>query len=217
LATSPDVAAIFALYHIARRLPLAFDPSRLEADLERMDQGWWGAHQGPYHDGAWESVSLWAPRGDLHEQRSTGGEFAATEALERCSYIPQVLDAFPSEKNRVRFMRLKSGGRILRHSDPIERISRDLLRVHVPVRTSADVHFLVNDLEIVMRPGEVWHVDVRFPHEVHNAGVTDRVHLVIDLIGNPATEALLDKAESMGRGRLTQYFASQGAGLRPRT
>lgn len=206
----PDVAAFFALYHIARRLPVTFDAGQLEADLDTMDAGWWGAHIGPYHDGAWESVSLWAPGGDRRAQRSTGEAFGPTEALERCPYVRDVLDAFPAEKDRVRFMRLGAKGRILRHSDPIEQIAADLLRVHVPIRTSPDVRFLVNDIPVVMRPGEVWHVDVRFPHEVHNAGTADRVHLVIDLIGNAATAALLETAESIGRARLTEYFLGSG-------
>jgi aspartyl/asparaginyl beta-hydroxylase len=75
--------------------------------------------------------------------------------------------------------------------------------------TTDDVHFHVNDQRIVMRPGEVWHVDVRFPHEVHNAGTHPRVHLVLDLIGNAETDALLAGAESSGQGRLTEYFFGQ--------
>ena len=210
MAGAAAVAKVFALYHVARRLPCTFDPVRLAADLDGMEVGWWAGHQGPYHDGAWESISLWAPRGDLHEQRSVGGPFGPTEALGRCLYVQEVIEAFSAEKNRVRFMRLRGGGRILRHSDPIERISPDLLRVHVPVRTSPDVHFLVNDIEIVMRPGDAWHVDVRFPHEVTNAGATDRVHLVIDLIGDASTDALLQASTSVGQARLTDYFIQQG-------
>jgi hypothetical protein len=76
----------------------------------------------------------------------------------------------------------------------------------VPVVTSAAVKFWVNDRLVVMRPGEAWHVDVRFPHEVHNQGTADRVHLVLDLIANPATVALLRGAESVGKGFLTGYF-----------
>jgi aspartyl/asparaginyl beta-hydroxylase len=75
---------------------------------------------------------------------------------------------------------------------------------------SGDVqHFHVNDQRIVMRPGEGWHVDGRFPHEVHNAGTHPRVHLVLDLVGNAETDALLAGAESSGQGRLTAYFFGQ--------
>ena len=205
-----DVAAIFARYHIARRLPLTFDAAALAADLAGMPDDWWSVHQGPYHDGGWESISLWAPRGDLHEQRSTGGAFEPTPALARCPSVQLVLDAFPAERSRVRFMRLRPGARILRHSDPIESISSQLLRVHVPILTSPDVHFVVHDTRIEMKPGEVWHVDVRFEHEVYNAGTTDRVHLVVDLIGNAVTDELLEQSESAGQARLVEYFLKQG-------
>lgn len=204
-----DMKAAFALYHIARRLPLTFDPERLLRELAGIDEAWWGAHEGPYHDGAWESVSLWAPAGDRQQQRSFGAPFAATDALNRCAYYADVMAAFPCEKNRVRLMRLRPDGRILRHSDPIHQISDRLLRIHVPIMTSDAVRFLVNDERIVMRAGEAWHVDVRFPHEVHNAGIHPRVHLVLDLVGNAETDALLVGAESSGQGRLTEYFFGQ--------
>ena len=211
--TAFDLTQAFAPQHIARRLAVSFDEAQLAADLARMDEGWWGAHEGPYHDGQWESISLWAPGGDLRQQRSFGAPFAATEALERCTYVPSVLAAFACEKNRIRLMRLRAGGRILRHSDPVEQIDQRLLRVHVPIQTSDAVHFLVNDRRIVMKPGEAWHIDVRFPHEVHNGGTSPRVHLVMDLVGNAATAALLEAAESQGTGSLAQYYMSQ---LKPR-
>jgi len=204
-----DMKAAFAPYHIARRLPLTFDSERLSRDLTGVDEAWWGSHEGPYHDGNWESVSLWAPGGDRQQQRSFGAPFAATEVLDLCPYFAEVMAAFPCEKNRVRLMRLRPGGHILRHSDPIHQISDHLLRVHVPIVTSDDVHFHVNDQRIAMRPGEVWHVDVRFPHEVHNAGIHPRVHLVLDLMGNAETDALLAGAASSGQGRLTEYFFGQ--------
>ena len=86
----------------ARRLGLSFDPDQLASDLQRFDDKWWHRHAGPYHDGAWESVSLWSPRGDPFEQRSFGGAFAATPALALAPAIRKVLDRFPCERNRVR-------------------------------------------------------------------------------------------------------------------
>jgi aspartyl/asparaginyl beta-hydroxylase len=201
-----DLLEALRLHPIARRLDLAFSPERLLADLAAIDESWWGRHLGPYHDGSWESVALWAPRGDRSEQRSGGGTFGATEALERCPYFEQVLAAFPCEKNRVRLMRLRAGGHILRHSDPVHQVAADLIRVHVPVATSPAVRFLVRDQVVRMGPGEVWHVDVRFPHEVRNHAATHRVHLVLDLIPNPAVDALLRSAHAVGYGLLAGYY-----------
>jgi len=191
----------------ARRLALTFDAERLAADLQRLDDPWWHRHAGPYHDGAWESVSLWAPRGDPFEQRSFGGAFAATPALALAPAIRETLDAFPCDRNRIRLMRLNPGGRILRHSDPLHTIDPRLVRLHVPVVTNPDVVFLVNDERVLMQPGETWHVDVRFPHAVENGGTTTRVHLVMDLVRNPALEELLAGGQPVGHGRLWGYYA----------
>jgi quercetin dioxygenase-like cupin family protein len=201
-----DVLEAARPHAFARQLAESFSAERLQADLAGVDPAWWGRHLGPYHDGAWESISLWAPRGDLREQRSLGGAFGPTQALKACPYVAEVLARFPGEKNRVRFMRLRAGGHILRHSDPLHQIDPKLIRVHVPVVTSPAVRFLVNDRRVVMQPGEVWHVDVRFPHEVHNEGDVDRVHLVIDLVANAELRARLAKARSLGRGFLTGYY-----------
>lgn len=199
---------------IARRLELSFDPARLAADLARVHESWWSVHAGPYHDGAWESVALWAPRGDLREQTSKGGAFAATPALSFCPYFQEVLDRFPAERNRVRLMRLRPGGRILRHSDPLHTIAKDLVRLHVPVVTNPDVRFTVDDRRVPLAVGETWLVDVRFPHEVANEGAMDRVHLVLDLIPSGELTALIDRASVLAEGRLAGYYAKHLLGRR---
>jgi quercetin dioxygenase-like cupin family protein len=191
----------------ARRLGLSVDPAPLVADLDRFDDQWWHRHAGPYHDGAWESVSLWSPRGDPFEQRSKGGTFAATPALAVAPAIRQVMDLFPCDRNRIRLMRLRPGGRILRHSDPLHTIDPRLVRLHVPIVTNPDVWFSVNDQRVEMRPGEVWHVDVRFPHAVENRGASTRVHLVLDLVRNPDIDQWLSDGAPAGQGRLFGYYA----------
>jgi hypothetical protein len=197
---------VFGHHAIARRLVPRFDPERLAIDLARVHESWWARHQGPYHDGSWESVALWAPRGDMREQTSKGGDFTATPALRFCPYVAEVLGQFPAERNRVRLMRLRPGGKILRHSDPLHTIARDLVRLHVPMATNAGVRFLVNDVRVPLLAGETWHVDVRFPHEVANEGATMRVHLVMDLILNPEMGRLLDEGTTVGSGFLTGYY-----------
>src|SRR5579862_3808904 len=181
--------------HVALRLPLSFDPDRLAADLDRMEPHWWHAHLGPYHDGGWQAIGLWAPNGDRNCQISSGGAFAATEALARCSYVGEVIDRFPGRKNRVRFLKLRAGGQIFLHSDPLHTIETGIVRIHVPVRTSPAIAFLVHGRRLTMQPGESWYVDVRFKHSVSNPGSADRVHLVIDVVPNPGLSALFAAAQ----------------------
>ena len=202
----PSLEDLIRPKDVALRLPLSFDPDRLAADLDRMEPNWWHAHLGPYHDGNWQAIALWAPNGDRTSQFSRGGAFAATEALRRCDYIGDVIESFPGPKNRVRFLKLRAGGHIFLHSDPLHTIETGIVRFHVPVRTNPSVDFVVDGHRLDMRPGEAWYVDVRFKHSVNNFGAEDRVHLVVDVIPNPALSALLAQAESSGKGMLTGYF-----------
>jgi len=201
------VERFFRRYPIAVRLPLAFDPAPMAEELSRLPSSWWHAHLGPYHNGGWEAISLWAPGGDYRNQTSRGGPFAATEALTRSPQLQRAIDAVPGVKNRVRLMRLRPGGEILRHSDPLTEIDPALLRLHVPITTNPAVDFRVDDRRVTMSAGETWHVDVRFPHQVRNNGADPRVHLVLDVRSSPQLDALFAGGTSLGDGRLTFYFA----------
>jgi|SRR5687767_14350939 len=202
----PSLHDLLKRWDIALRLPLRFDAERLAGDLDRMDPAWWSVHSGPYHDGKWEMIALRSPGGDPTNQTSRGPAFADTPAAARCAYLAEVLDAFPTELNRVRYMRLRAGGHIHRHSDPIQTIDAHLMRIHIPVVTNRDVAFRVDDRRVEMREGEAWFVDIRFPHEVANRGDTDRIHLVIDLLRNDAVARLAAAADSAGKGRLGGYL-----------
>jgi len=205
----PGLGVALRSHPIARRLSFVFDRDRLAAALGGVDESLWRPHEGPYHDGRWESVSLWAPGGDPLNQRSFGAALGPTPVMERCPYFQEVLEAFPCPRSRVRLMRLRPGGHIRRHYDPMDRISTDLLRLHVPIRTSPDVRFEVAGRRIEMRAGETWHVDVRFRHEVRNLASVDRVHLVADLLPGAARERILAGAVPVAHAWLTQYVILQ--------
>ncbi|MBW3564843.1 MAG: aspartyl/asparaginyl beta-hydroxylase domain-containing protein [Acidobacteria bacterium] len=198
-----------APYPIAVRAPLDFETAAIMAEVRPFPEEWWQVHEGPYHNGGWESVSLWAQGGDRTNQRSRGAGFAATEALERTPALQVAIDRFPGERNRVRLMRLRPGGIIRRHSDPMEEIDPNLVRLHVPLQTNDRVTFTVADRVVRMREGETWRVDVRFPHAVRNDGASDRIHLVVDLLISPELDDLLSAGDPVGHGRLTGYFIRQ--------
>jgi mannose-6-phosphate isomerase-like protein (cupin superfamily) len=126
--------------------------------------------------------------------------------LRRCDYLPEVINAFPGRKNRIQFLKLRAGGQIFAHSDPLHQIDTGIVRIHVPVRTNPSVEFTVHGRRIVMQAGQSWYVDVRFRHSVNNPGAEDRVHLVIDVIPNPELARLFAQAASSGQGMLTGYF-----------
>jgi len=201
---------------VARKLPLEFCRDRLNSALSVIPESWWEPHLGPYHNGLWELVALWAPRGDRREQRSLGGPLRATEALEIAPGFADVLDAIPGERNRARLMRLKPGGHIREHSDPTHQISHDLIRLHVPIVSQPGVQFLVNHRRVDLKPGEVWDINVRFRHEVINASATNRVHLVVDVVRNQKLNELLAASQSAGQGYLTRYHLAHSLPARAR-
>jgi quercetin dioxygenase-like cupin family protein len=192
---------------VAVQLPLRFEAEPLRHDVSSLPESWWHRHLGPYHNGGWEVVSLWAPGGDFRNQTTIGAPFAATEALERSPALQRAIDEIPGTKNRIRLMRLRPGGEIRRHSDPLSELDPNLVRLHVPVTTNPSVDFRVNDRRLTMHPGTLWHVDVRFPHAVRNDGTEPRVHLVLDVLRSSELDALFAAGEEIARGRLTFYFA----------
>jgi hypothetical protein len=208
LSTARHIRDAFTRHPTALLLPLMFDSGRMEAEASRIPEDWWHRHQGPYHNGLWESVSLWAPGGDRACQRSFGAPFAPTEALERCGYLREVMEAIPGEKSRVRLMRLRPGGRIFSHTDPSHHAGHGSVRVHIPIRTHHRVSFLVNERPLPMLPGQAWQVDVRFRHAVWNTGEEDRIHLVVDSLGGEEYRRMAAGGEPAGHGLLLLYYVT---------
>jgi hypothetical protein len=190
---------------VALRLPLSFEPDRLAADLDRMEPDWWHGHLGPYHDGNWEAIALWAPNGDRTSQFSKGGAFAATEALNRCSYVGEVIERFPGRKNRVRFLKLRAGGQIFPHSAPLHTIDTGIVRIHVPVRTNPAVEFCAwpSAGHAARRIPVCRYAFQAFRQQFRRRGAGPPGHRCRP---NPGLNALFAAAESSGKGMLAGYF-----------
>ena len=182
------------------RLPLAFDPSGLTADLERLPEDAWTRHFVPEnYTGDWDILPLRAPSGALHpilrivSNPGTSG-WEDTEFLQASGYFKKVLASFACPLNAVRLMRLGGGSQILEHSDPDLTPESGTVRLHIPILTSAEVSFLVNRRPAAMAPGECWYLRLSDPHSVINRGTTPRVHLVIDATVNDWLAGMLATA-----------------------
>lgn len=64
--------------------------------------------------------------------------------------------------------------------------------MHIPVQTNPDVAFYIQEERIPMAEGECWYLNLSLPHRVHNAGTTDRIHLVVDCLVNDWVKELLN-------------------------
>lgn len=172
------------------RLPLAFDPVPLLADIAALERGDWTPHfVKQNYDGDWSVLPLRAQAGVTHPVQliySAPGvtEFVDTPWRARMPGMSAVMDAFACPVRTARLMRLAPGSVIKEHTDHELDVADGFARVHVPIMTNPDVDFRLNGSRVTMAPGETWYLRLADPHSVANAGETARVHLVIDLVVN---------------------------------
>lgn len=172
------------------RLPFAFDPVRLKADLAALHADPWYGHSVPQnYSGHWDVLALRAAAGETHPVRiivvpAGTTKFADQPALARCPYVREVLAAFACPLQAVRLMRLTPGSVIKEHYDHELAIEDGFARIHVPVTTNPQVDFRLNGARVDMAEGSAWYLRLRDPHSVTNSGATDRIHLVIDVVAN---------------------------------
>ena len=88
-------------------------------------------------------------------------EFADTPALALTPYFRRALSEFACPLRCVRLMRLTPGSRIKTHSDYDLAFEQGVVRIHVPITTNPGVEFRLNDIPVVMAPGEAWYL--RYP------------------------------------------------------
>jgi mannose-6-phosphate isomerase-like protein (cupin superfamily) len=166
------------------RLPLRFDPLPLQRDLEAIRPEEWRPHFNVHvHDGGWSGVALRAVAGDparLFPDPEAGDSYADTPLLARCPNLRALLASLRCSYTSARLLRLRSGSRIREHRDDHLSLGSGEIRLHVPVRTHPDVHFVVAGERVEMQEGECWYVDLSLPHRVENRGPADRIHLVVD-------------------------------------
>lgn len=185
------------------RLPFDFDAGKLAADLAQIAARDWIRHVARENfEGSWDIVPLRAPAGETHPLRMINTDpgaarFADTQWLARMPAIRAALGRLRCPLRSVRLMRLAAGSTIREHSDALD-AELGMLRLHVPVTTSAEVDFRLAGRRVEMAPGSVWYLRLTEPHGVANRGTVDRIHLVIDATLNPWLERMLRLGKSEG-------------------
>lgn len=168
------------------KLPLVFDATLLKNDLKNFAPEEWIRHFNThYYEGDWSGIPLRAPinaRGLYPDP--TAESYIDTPQLEKCPAVRDVLSTFDCETSSVRFLRLGPGSKIRRHTDFNLSIEDGLARVHVPILTSPDVEFYLDDKRVEMNAGEAWYLNFNLYHSVENKGTDERIHLVIDCVVN---------------------------------
>ena len=82
---------------------------------------------------------------------------------------------------------MSPGSRIKEHRDHDLSVEDGAVRLHVPIRTSPEVDFILNGERVHMSEGECWYLRLSDPHAVYNGSGICRVHMVIDA---PVTDSV---------------------------
>ena len=82
---------------------------------------------------------------------------------------------------RATLVRLKAGCSIAAHQDKNFSLTHSH-RIHLPIITNDKVLFIVGNETINMREGQLFEINNRRMHSVHNNGADDRVHLILDFV-----------------------------------
>ena len=193
LATAPHVARTVRGPLFARlRIPVPL--GALQDEVSQLMAGRWLPHVnlGDY-EGAWDVVPLRCQREHVSAHpilqgfalHGGAGDWDDLPVLKACPGIRQRMARLECPLKSVRLMRLHAGASIKPHRDHGLHLGCGEARLHVPVWTHPDVHFLVAGHEVPMREGEFWYFNADEEHEVVNHSHAARTHLVMDCVANP--------------------------------
>lgn len=195
------------------RLPLIARLPALRAALERVPEGAWQHHFNTgYYEGEWSGVALIAPADAPLPLAPGQGEPVRSTWWQGEDAWHAVLGLFRTPIRSARLLRLGAGARIHEHCDPDLGQPGGDLRLHVPLLSPPGVEFLVDGLQVPMKPGECWFIDLSRPHRVDNPGPGARVHLVLDCAPNhwlrQQVAAGLADTPALRPGRAERAFAA---------
>ncbi|MFT5165428.1 MAG: hypothetical protein ACI8P3_000655 [Saprospiraceae bacterium] len=166
------------------QLPFQFEEKKLVHDLALMIENQWIPHYNKSdYKGDWNVIPLYAKEGDgtnIFALNSNDSAIIETPIMKDCLYFREVIHHFKFPILSVRLFRLGVGAEIKPHRDYQLGYEDNTFRLHIPIATNDDVHFILDGERLQMQPGECWYTNVNYFHSVTNKGNSDRIHLVID-------------------------------------
>lgn len=170
-----------------KQLNLSFDLHKLVQSLECFQENDWIDHYVPQnYEGTWQVIPLRSQKDATHpiqqiNANADQGIFCDTHFLQRSPYLQKVLKTFHAPLLSVRLMKLSAGSKIKKHRDHDLSLEQGFVRLHIPIITNPQMAFYLNDQQLKMQVAECWYLRLSDPHELHNAGDCDRIHLVLDM------------------------------------
>lgn len=172
------------------RLLGAVDPQPLADAVDALGEGAWGEYRTRQEKfkihSSTQTIPLLFDEDSRHANPTKWPRLAWIEpalgaVLELIRNNYQPVGDQPGYFNRVILTRLDAGGVIPRHRDGGESLARSH-RHHLAVSTNPLVEFFVGGQKHHFAAGEVWEINNRAPHEVHNLSGNPRVHLIVDFV-----------------------------------
>ncbi|MEV6409928.1 aspartyl/asparaginyl beta-hydroxylase domain-containing protein [Kribbella sp. NPDC051718] len=182
-----------------RLAAVTFDDARLAQDLAVMDRL-------PYFDSysdfafgrAQRGAMLWNSDGTLKTSLISDypGSAQPTEHGRALPYVSELITAlFRIEYLKfARLLVLPPGCVMVPHRDYLE-LDKDMIRIHLPLRTSERCFSSQGDRVFHMRAGEMWFLDASRTHTVASFWDVERIHLTCDFVAGSVQDVLMTPAE----------------------
>ncbi|WP_205479199.1 aspartyl/asparaginyl beta-hydroxylase domain-containing protein [Sphingomonas arenae] len=198
--------------HLVERLDVSFDLAALRRELGEVERQHGATIQtGPHHNGKWSRIGLVGPGGDPERSYAASGEEPReTPVLALMPTLRRWISNMDGQVHRAIISRMEPGAYVRWHRDPGESADRSVMRLHLPVLTSADCIMELAHHRVQLRPGILWYSDFTFPHRVFNSSNAPRVHIMIDLAATDRTRAVLPSRywQERGRRRIARRLAT---------
>ncbi|MFE2070833.1 aspartyl/asparaginyl beta-hydroxylase domain-containing protein [Streptomyces sp. NPDC059467] len=177
-----------------RRLAtVPLDTERLAADLEVMDRLPYASSYSDFAFAPLRNTMLWNATGVLGEALlgDYPGGARPTEHGRLLPYVNELITGlFRTEHLKfARLLVLPPGCVMVPHRDYLE-LDQDMIRIHVPLRTSERCFSSQGDTVFHMRAGEMWFLDATRTHTAASFWDIDRIHLTCDFIAGSIDEVL---------------------------
>jgi len=179
------------IQHPLLKLPIRFCAETMAREVSALPSSAWMPH--PQNFDGNIAIPLVSPGGTMNDDFV--GPMGATDALESCGYIKQIMAELNCTWGRSRLMGLEPGAVVPTHVD-VHYYWRTHLRIHIPVITNPQVGFTCDEKTVHLAAGECWLLDSFYRHSVDNRGSETRIHLVLDTVGSAELWDLIDNAAS---------------------
>ena len=170
------------------KLPFVFNAGLLQQEVDALSTLQWLPHyQVKHYEGEWTAIPLRSMGGkadDIIITPTDNRDYRDTVFLDNSPYLKKVLQHFQCPLQAVRLLKLHAGSNIKEHRDAELNFENGEIRLHIPVRTHADVEFFLDKERLNLLEGECWYMNFNLLHAINNNSPINRVHLVIDAVVN---------------------------------